>query len=61
MTRSGRAAFLADPGAYADRFRLSPPQREALVALDTRAIVAMGGHPLVPFLANMQVERQRRG
>ena len=58
---ASRTAFLADPGAYADRFRLPPPQREALVALDTRAIVAMGGHPLVPFLANMQVERQRRG
>jgi 2,3-dihydroxyphenylpropionate 1,2-dioxygenase len=58
---ASRAAFLADPGAYADRFRLPPPQRAALVALDTRAIVAMGGHPLVPFLANMQVERQRRG
>jgi hypothetical protein len=28
---------------------------------ETRAIVAMGVHPLVPFLANMQVERQRRG
>jgi hypothetical protein len=31
------------------------------MALDTSAIVAMGAHPLVPFLANMQVERQRRG
>jgi 2,3-dihydroxyphenylpropionate 1,2-dioxygenase len=28
---------------------------------ETRAIVAMGAHPLVPFLASMQVERQRRG
>jgi hypothetical protein len=25
------------------------------------AIVAMGAHPLLPFLSNMQVERQRRG
>ena len=56
-----RAAFLADPAAYADRFRLTAQQRGALIALDTRAIVAMGAHPLVPFLANMQVERQRRG
>jgi 2,3-dihydroxyphenylpropionate 1,2-dioxygenase len=56
-----RTAFLADPGAYADRFALTPPQRMALIALDTRATVAMGAHPLVPFLANMQVERQRRG
>jgi 2,3-dihydroxyphenylpropionate 1,2-dioxygenase len=58
---ASRAAFLADAGAYADRFRLTAAQREALVALDTRAIVAMGAHPLAPFLANMQIERQRRG
>ena len=58
---ASRAAFLADAAAYADRFRLTSAQRAALVALDTRAIVAMGAHPLVPFLANMQVGRQRRG
>jgi L-alanine-DL-glutamate epimerase-like enolase superfamily enzyme len=34
---------------------LTAEQREALMALDTRAIVAMGAHPLVPFLANMEV------
>lgn len=55
------AAYVADATAYADRFRLTPEQRAALIALDTRAIVAIGAHPLVPFLANMQVERQRRG
>lgn len=53
--------YLADAAGYADRFRLTPQQRAALLALDTPAIVAMGGHPLVAFLANMQVERQRRG
>jgi 2,3-dihydroxyphenylpropionate 1,2-dioxygenase len=55
-----RDAFIADAAQYADRFRLTAEQRAALVALDTSAIVAMGAHPLVPFLANMQVERQRR-
>jgi 2,3-dihydroxyphenylpropionate 1,2-dioxygenase len=57
---ASRATFLADAAGYADRFRLTAEQREALIALDTRAIVAMGAHPLVPFLANMQIERQRR-
>ena len=37
-----------------------PSVREALIALDIRSMVAMGAHPLVPFLANMQVDRQRR-
>jgi hypothetical protein len=30
-----------------------------LLALDTQALVKMGVHPLVAFLAKMQVERQR--
>ena len=55
-----RGHYLADAGAYADRFRLTPQQRLALVALDTSAMVAIGAHPLVAFLAKMQVERQGR-
>jgi 2,3-dihydroxyphenylpropionate 1,2-dioxygenase len=58
---ASRVAFVADAPGYADRFRLTAEQRAALIALDTRAIVAMGAHPRVPFLASMQVERQRRG
>jgi len=58
---ASRVAFIDDAAGYADRFRLTTEQHEALIALDTRAMVAMGAHPLVPFLANMQVERQRRG
>jgi 2,3-dihydroxyphenylpropionate 1,2-dioxygenase len=54
-----RGAFVADAAAYAATFRLAPAQRAALVALDVPAIVAMGVHPLVPFLANMQVQRLR--
>jgi 2,3-dihydroxyphenylpropionate 1,2-dioxygenase len=56
---ASRAAFLAEPAAYAARFRLTAEERTALIALDTVAIVGMGAHPLVPFLARMQVERQR--
>jgi 2,3-dihydroxyphenylpropionate 1,2-dioxygenase len=58
---ASRAAFLADAAGYANRFRLTAEQRQALIALDTRAMVGMGVHPLVPFLANMRVERQRPG
>jgi hypothetical protein len=46
--------------AYAGRFRLTPSQRTALLGLDTQALVKLGVHPLVAFLANMQVERQRK-
>jgi 2,3-dihydroxyphenylpropionate 1,2-dioxygenase len=55
-----RAEYLADRVAYAERFRLTPDQRAALVALDHKAILAMGTHPLLPFLARMQVERSGR-
>jgi 2,3-dihydroxyphenylpropionate 1,2-dioxygenase len=54
-----RASYIADPVAYADRYKLEPAQRAALIALDVPAIIEMGAHPLVPFLANMQVQRQR--
>jgi 2,3-dihydroxyphenylpropionate 1,2-dioxygenase len=56
-----RGKYLADPEAYARDFGLSPDHSKALVALDLEAIAAMGAHPLVPFLAKMQVERMRRG
>ena len=57
---AARAAYIADPAGYADRYKLSSAQRTALVALDVPAMVSMGTHPLVPFLANMQVQRQRK-
>jgi 2,3-dihydroxyphenylpropionate 1,2-dioxygenase len=56
-----RALYIADAAAYADQFKLSDAQRQALIALDLPAIVAMGAHPLVPFLANLQVQRLRAG
>jgi 2,3-dihydroxyphenylpropionate 1,2-dioxygenase len=54
-----RAQYLADAGAYADQFALPPDQREALIKLDMPAIVKMGTHPLVPFLAQMHIQRLR--
>jgi 2,3-dihydroxyphenylpropionate 1,2-dioxygenase len=55
-----REKYLADPDAYARRLRLSAEQRQALVNLDVDAMVAMGTHPLVPFLARMNIERMRQ-
>jgi 2,3-dihydroxyphenylpropionate 1,2-dioxygenase len=54
------AQFLADAGAFADRFRLPPDQRETLIKLDLPAMVKMGAHPLVPFLAQLQMQREAR-
>jgi 2,3-dihydroxyphenylpropionate 1,2-dioxygenase len=54
-----RAQYVADAGAYADQFALPPEQRAALIRLDLPAMVKMGAHPLVPFLAQMQIQRLR--
>jgi 2,3-dihydroxyphenylpropionate 1,2-dioxygenase len=54
-----RAQYIADASAYADQFALPPDQREALIRLDLPAMVKMGAHPLVPFLAQMQIQRLR--
>jgi 2,3-dihydroxyphenylpropionate 1,2-dioxygenase len=54
-----RAQYVADADAYADGFKLSADQREALIKLDLPAIARMGAHPLVPFLAQLQIQRLR--
>ena len=54
-----RAQYIADPRAFADRFQLPQNQREALIKLDIPSIVKMGAHPLVPFLAQLQIQRLR--
>jgi len=54
-----RAQYLEDAAAFADRFQLPPDQREALIKLDLPTIVKMGAHPLVPFLAQLQIQRLR--
>ena len=55
-----RADFSADANSFAARFPLTPDQSRALVQLDVPAMVKMGVHPLVAFLANMQVQRDAR-
>src|SRR5262249_38229303 len=54
-----RAQYVADAPAYADQFKLPPDQRDALINLDMPAIVKMGAHPLVPFLAQLQIQPLR--
>jgi 2,3-dihydroxyphenylpropionate 1,2-dioxygenase len=54
-----RTQFVKDAPAYADKYRLSSEQRQALIALDLPTLTKMGTHPLVPFLANMQIQRIR--
>jgi 2,3-dihydroxyphenylpropionate 1,2-dioxygenase len=54
-----RAQFMSDARAFADKYQLPADQRDALIKFDVPAIVKMGAHPLVPFLAQLQIQRLR--
>lgn len=54
-----RAAYLNNPAAFAARYSLAGTQRDVLMKMDVPGAVALGMHPLVPFLANMQIQRLR--
>jgi 2,3-dihydroxyphenylpropionate 1,2-dioxygenase len=55
-----RAKYASDRKAYAARAGLAPDEERALAAMDQSQILALGIHPLVFFLANMQLEHERR-
>ena len=55
-----RVRYVANPTAFAEGFTLPADQRAALIAFDMPTFVKMGAHPLVPFLAQMQIQRLRR-
>ena len=54
-----RRAFARDAAAFASAWNVEGLQAQLLAAFDVKAIVALGVHPLVPFLARMQIERER--
>src|SRR5262249_28908048 len=55
-----RAQNLSHASALPHPFPLPPAQREALIILDLASMVKMGAHPLVPFLAQLQIQRLRQ-
>jgi 2,3-dihydroxyphenylpropionate 1,2-dioxygenase len=55
-----RARYVADRSAYAGTAGLAGEQAAALVAMDLEALAALGVHPLVSFLANMQLEQGKK-
>ena len=55
-----RKRYVADAAAFAAGFGVGGEQARLLVAGDFKGIAALGVHPLVPFLARMQIERERK-
>ncbi len=56
---AARADYLRDPAAYAKSAGLAPDEERALAALDQTGMLKLGIHPLVFFLARMQIEHER--
>ncbi|HYB10293.1 MAG TPA: hypothetical protein VEJ16_11535 [Alphaproteobacteria bacterium] len=56
---SERARYFSDPAGYAAALGVSAAEATALAAMDQKTMVALGVHPLVPFLAKLQLDRQR--
>ena len=54
-----RRAFAPDAAAFAGAWHVEGLQAQLLTAFDVEAIVALGVHPLVAFLARMQIDRER--
>ena len=54
-----RARYLADPNAYANEAGLEGAEAAALVGLEAEAMAALDIHPLVPFLAKLQIDHDR--
>jgi 2,3-dihydroxyphenylpropionate 1,2-dioxygenase len=53
-------AFLEAPAAFADRYPLGSDERAALLALDEARLRDLGVHPLLGFLARLEVDLARR-
>lgn len=56
---TARTRFLADAAGYAAAAGVTAEEARALAALDQTALVALDVHPLVPFLAKLQLDRMR--
>ncbi len=56
-----RARYLKDPGAYAMRLELTAEERSALVNMEEAEMRSLGVHPFLPFMARLQLDRQRKG
>jgi hypothetical protein len=53
------ARFLADPVAAAAEMDLSEAERSALSPLDRDALVGLGGHPYLVFMAELRLRIAR--
>jgi len=61
MEPAARAHLLDDPEGFVEAAGVSVEERAALSKLDEAELSALGVHPLLAFLARLQVDIERRG
>ena len=54
-----RTRFVADPRGYAAAAGLAADETAALASLDMERMRALGVHPMVPFLARLQIDHEK--
>ncbi len=57
---AARERYLADGAGYAAEIGLTGDEAAALVDLSAQTLADLGVHPLVPFLAKLMIEHERR-
>jgi hypothetical protein len=55
-----RKQFIQDPDSVIAEYHLSPEEAAAVKALDVNALSKLGAHPLLSFMANYNVQQDRR-
>lgn len=60
MDGAARRQYLDDPVGFAKQLHLSDDERDGLAALDEARLASLGVHPLLSFLARLQVDIERR-
>jgi hypothetical protein len=55
-----RQHFIQDPDSVIAEYHLSPEEVSAVKALDVDALSKLGAHPLLAFMANYNVQQDRR-
>jgi 2,3-dihydroxyphenylpropionate 1,2-dioxygenase len=59
MSMDAALDYMDDPATFAARYELSDAERDALVSLDEDRFQALGVHPLLGFLARLQLSLAR--
>ena len=53
-----RSRFATDRAAFVAELDIAGVEKQALVEMDVKAFATLGIHPFVPFMAQLQLDRE---